>query len=171
MTIRDSRREVEQRPLELTQRIHALSDALSLAAVRGHDRRCVVCAEAACTNQLHFILPIGYIATHLVLNDLDKSFHELPLQYGFLCRRHTHHFSCLFADIGDFSLNLERLECRATTLRAVQRGQLLVFGGPKAVTLVENFHTSLVELKKSLAQTKTKSWAYHPAKLSHEAPV
>ena len=155
VTFREARREVEQRPPELTQRIHALGQALLLAAARKHDQHCVVCGLASDENQPHFVLPVGYIATILVINDLDEDAFRLPLKHGFLCTQHDHHFSCLFADLGDASLDLDRLERRTRTLDAVQRGQLLVFGGPKALRLVEAFHTSVQELPRTRVLRKT----------------
>lgn len=146
MTLRDVRAEAERRPLGISNRIEVLAETLRRAASSQTRGRCAVCNRAT---QLaaEFVIPITYIATCLVLNDLEMTYQGLPLRYAPLCNAHLDHFSALFVYAGDPHWDVERLERRAQALGGVLRGRLLAFGGAKSLTIVEEFNASVVALK------------------------
>lgn len=147
MTIREARNKAEKRSPDCQCQIDALTEALLVLAAKKGDKRCAVCGLTSSTNTPHFAMPASYIASCLVLNGLDAYLAELPLRCAFLCAVHEHAFSSLFADVGDTSLDVGRLERRSAILRAAQIGQLLVFGGPQAVKVAQEFHAAVVALK------------------------
>lgn len=147
MTLRDVRAEAEHRPLSISNRIEALAQALMLAASSQTRRRCAVCGRATRLAAV-FALPVTYIATCLVVNDLEASYQLLPLRCASLCQAHHDHFSALFAYVGDPHWDVARLERRALALGGVMCGELLVFGGTKALTIADEFHASVVALKR-----------------------
>ena len=93
------------------------------------------------------VIPSSFVATCLVLNDMDNDIASLPLRCASLCPEHHTHFDSLFVDVGNSSLDLERLERRAQVLGAVTRGQLVVFGGAKALRVVEEFYADIASVK------------------------
>lgn len=147
MTLRDVRAEAEHRPSGISNRIEALAEALRLAAPSQTRRRCAVCGRATRLAAV-FALPVTYIATCLVVNDVEASYRLLPLRYASLCKAHHDHFSALFAYVGDPHWDVERLERRAQVLGGVMRAKLLVFGGTRALDIVDEFHASVVALKR-----------------------
>lgn len=62
------------------------------------------------------------------------------------------HFQSLFVDAGDSNLDIDRLERRAKTLQAVEYGQLVVFGGLKAIAVLADFQADLESLKAEIDQ-------------------
>lgn len=149
MTLREVRAEAEHLPSGISSRIEALAEALMLAASSETRRRCAVCGRATRLAAV-FAIPVTYIATCLVVSDLEASYELLPLRHATLCKAHHDHFSALFAYVGDPHWDVERLERRAQVLGGVMRGKLLVFGGTRALNIVEEFHASVVALKRGL---------------------
>ncbi len=146
MTLHEVRDEAEHRPSVVSNRIEVLAEALRLAASRQPRRRCAVCGRATRLAAV-FALPVTYISTCLVVNDLEASYRLLPLRHASLCKAHRDHFSALFAYVGDPHWDVARLERRAQVLGGVMHDKLLVFGGTKALKIVEEFHASVVALK------------------------
>lgn len=147
MSVREARHKAEQRTYGVRQRIARVSHALDAALARKAKRPCTVCGADAAMTQPYSVIPRTFIATCLVLNDMDDCLASLPLRCVWLCARHSTHFSSLFVDAGDSSLDLERLERRAQALRAVTYGQLVVFGEAKARKVVEEFHDDVANVK------------------------
>lgn len=144
MTIRAVRAEAERRSLATVERVGALVKALTPAANAGGG--CAICGRATRLTTVP-VLPVTYIAACLVLNDLDSLYRRLPFRHAPLCSDHHDHFIALFVDASDARWDVERLERRAEVLKGVLVDGLLVFGGIKALTIVEEFHTSVVDLR------------------------
>lgn len=144
MTIRAVRAEAERRSVATVERVDGLAKALTPAAnaVGG----CAICGRATRLTTVP-VLPATYIAAYLVLNDLDSLYRRLPFRHAPLCSDHHDHFTALFVDASDPRWDVERLERRAEVLKGVLVDGLLVFGGVKALTIVEEFHTSVADLR------------------------
>jgi hypothetical protein len=151
VSVRQASYEVEQCSHSVKQRINRVSQALDQAQARREKRVCTVCGADAKVTRPHSVIPSSYIASCLVLNDMDAHFASLSLRCVWLCVAHRLQFSSLFIDVVDCTLDLERLERRAEVLGAVRCGQLVVFGGAKALKVVEEFHAEVVALKASVA--------------------
>lgn len=147
MTIRAVRAEAERRSADTSGRIETLAEVLTSAAANKHPRRCTVCGGATGLEPA-FVVPVGYVASRLVLNGLEAAYGRLPLRRGFLCDRHRDHFRALLVEVADPCWDLERLEARAAVLGGVLAGGLLVFGGAKALALADEFHAALAALKR-----------------------
>lgn len=138
------RAEAERRSLATVERIDALVKALTPAADAGGG--CAICGRATRLTTVP-VLPATYVAACLVLNDLDSLYRRLLLRHAPLCSDHHDHFTALFVDVSDPRWDVERLERRAEVLKGVLVNGLLVFGGTKALTVVEEFHASVVDLR------------------------
>lgn len=112
-----------------------------------------MCGARPETTRLSFAIPVSFIATCLVLNDLDDHFARLPLRTAWLCAEHDTYFHSLFVDAGDRNLDIDRLERRAKTLKAVEYGQLVVFGGSGAIQVLVDFQADLERLKAEVNQS------------------
>ena len=151
MTIREVRAEAENRSSTTVARVEALTTTLT-RFVPVQDARCAMCARTA-ELALMFVLPVTYIASCLVQEQLEDAYLRLPLRCAPLCDTHRAHFTALFVDVGDVRWDLTRLERRAEVLGGVLRGDLLIFGGPKALLLVAEFHEAVAALKVSVKHT------------------
>lgn len=142
------RAEAERCTAATSSRTGALAAALTLAAA-STGGACAVCGR---TTQLTtvFVIPVTYVVSCLVQNDLDAFYRRLPTRRARLCGDHRDHFGALFVDVGDPRRDLERLERRAEVLGGVLQGGLLVFGGSKALTLVGEFHEAISALRASV---------------------
>lgn len=149
MTHREVRAAAERRPTATAERIEALAAALTLAVASNPNGRCAVCGRIPGLTTV-FVIPVTYIATCLVQDDLDAFYRRLPTRRARLCGDHRDHFGALFVDVSDPRWDVERLERRAEVLGGVVRGGLLVFGGSKAVIVVEEFHEAVTALKASM---------------------
>jgi len=85
---------------------------------------------------------------------MDDYLESLPLRCAWLCERHAASFGSLFVDAGDSGLDLDRLERRAEALRAVIFGQLVVFGGTKALKVADEFHAAVANMKAKVALSR-----------------
>lgn len=149
MTIRELRAAAERRTADTSERTAALVHVLTRAAARKRPERCAVCG-AATGLEPAFVLPVTYVASRLVLGGLEASYGLLPLRTGFLCETHRDHFGALFVDVADPRWNVGRLERRAGVLGGVVRGGLLVFGGAKALSIVDEFHAAMGTLRQQV---------------------
>ena len=127
MTIQEAKREVDGRAGSVKRRITQVSQALSGAVSRKEKRPCTICGAKPEVTEPHLVIPGSFIATCLVLNDMDNDVASLSLRCAWLCAEHRTHFDHLFVDIAD-DLDLERLERRAKVLGAVT--DLPLEGGP-----------------------------------------
>ncbi len=143
MSVREARRQAEQCSAEVKRRIAKVVHDLSAVAAGKRKEPCIVCGARPETTRLSFAIPVSFIATCLVLNDLDDHFARLPLRTAWLCTEHDTHFQSLFVDAGVFDLDIDRLERRAKTLQAVEYGQLVVFGGSGAIQCLWTFRRIL----------------------------
>ena len=149
MTLREVRDKATSRSSAHKRRVSCLVVVLLSAAELKNDRRCAVCGLLSTANTAHFAIPVNYIATCIVLNNLDEHVADLPLRTAFLCSKHETHFDALFVDVAELRWNLDGLERRAEVLQGVMVGSLLVFGGSKAVKVVQEFQAAVVALKES----------------------
>ncbi len=148
MTIREVRAAAERRDAATSRRAKILVRALTLAAARNGG----ACAVCGLTTDLTtaFVIPVTYVAACLVHDDLDDLYRRLPTRRARLCGDHRDHFGALFVDVTDSRWDVGRLERRAEVLGGVLRGGLLVFGGAKALTLVNEFHEAVSTLRASV---------------------
>lgn len=145
MTLREIRAEAERCAAATSSRIEALAAALTSAAA-GTGGACAVCGRTTDLTAA-FVIPVTYVAASLVQNDLDAFYRRLPTRRARLCGDHRDHFGALFVDVGDPRWDVERLERRAEVLGGVLRGELLIFGGIKALAIAEEFRAAVVALK------------------------
>lgn len=153
MSVREARRQAEQCSREVTRRIAKVVHDLSAAATSKDKGPCIVCGARSERTRFSFAIPVSFIATCLVLNDLDDHFAKLPLRTAWLCTEHGTYFQSLFVDAGDRTLDIDRLERRARALQAVEYGQLVVFGGLKAIEVLADFQADLERLKEDIDQS------------------
>lgn len=146
MTIREVRAAAERRTAATSCRVEALAAALMLAAA-GTGGACAVCGRTTDLTTA-FVIPVTYVAACLVQHDLDTLYRCLPTRRARLCSGHRGHFGALFVDVGDPRWDVKRLERRVEVLGGVLQGGLLVFGGPKALTMAEEFHAAVAALKR-----------------------
>lgn len=97
-----------------------------------------------------FVIPVMYIASCLVLHDLNASYRRLPTRRASMCDMRRDHFGALFVNVTDPRWDVERLERRAEVLGDVQQGVLLVFGGPKADIIAEEFQAAVATLRANM---------------------
>jgi hypothetical protein len=147
VTIQEARREADGRATSFKRRITRVSQALSSAVARKEKQSCTICAAQPEITEPHLVIPSGFIATYLVANDMDNDVASLSLRCAWLCAEHRTHFDSLFVDVAANDLDLERLGRRATVLGAVTCGQLIVFGGAKALRVVEEFYADVALVK------------------------
>ena len=148
MTLREVRAVAERRATATSSRIEALVVALTLAA-NSSGGKCAVCGQATDLTTA-FVIPVTYVAACLMQNTLDAFYRRLPTRRARLCHNHRDHFGALFVDVTDPRWDVERLERRAEVLGGVLQGGLLVFGGPKALTIVEEFHAGVAALERRM---------------------
>ena len=147
MLLREIRAAAERRPAATSSRTGALAAALTHAAA-SPGGACAVCGRTSGLTMV-FVLPITYIAFCLVRERLEDAYPLLPLRRAPMCDTHRDHFGALFVDVGDLRWDIGRLERRAEVLGGVLRGGLLVFGGAKALMVVDEFHEAVATLKAS----------------------
>ncbi len=148
MTLHEIRAEAERSPATV-ERVEALVGALTKAAASRPGGVCAVCGRTTDLSMV-FVLPVTYLAAYLVRNQLADAFPLLPLRRAPMCDTHRDHFGALFVDVTDSRWDVGRLERRAEVLGGVLRGGLLVFGGAKALTLVNEFHEAVSTLRASV---------------------
>lgn len=151
MTIQEARREADGRATSVKRRITQVSQALSGALSRKEKRPCTICGAQPEVTEPRLAIPSGFIATYLVANDMDNDVASLSPRCAWLCAEHRAHFDHLFVDVADSDLDLERLGRRAKVLGAVTCGQLVVFGGTKALRVVEEFYADVASVKAATA--------------------
>ncbi len=145
MSLREVKAEAERRAAATSRRTEALAAALTSAAARTGGS-CAVCGRTTCLTTV-FVIPVTYIAASLVENDVDALYRRLPTRRAQLCVNHRDHFGALFVDVADPRWDLGRLERRAEVLGGVLRGELLIFGGTKALAIAEEFRAAVAALK------------------------